>query len=205
MSNLTNQSLHQTLALPYGSPPATMATSGDAGTTSKFQSLPAELRNRIYRETFNLDEPVTITSNVFPEPALLSVCKQLRKEASPIFYGEREFLIDASNFITDPTLLFKQKRVIVAKIFKIEMSRQTITPTGDSRNWPNVLIALSRAHKGHALGAVPHGIRPKEVSVKTLSAAFATAKALRGLPWHQVEPILEGYHGILVAHDRKWA
>lgn len=182
-----------------------MVTAHDVRGKSKLQSLPAELRNRIYRETFNLDGTVTVTSNQFPEPALLSVCKQLRNEASPIFYAERTFSVDVSNFITEPVLAYKQKEAIVAKDFDVEMSFEAWTSAGHRRNWSNLFIALQRAHKGYPLRFPEERVDTDCVCVQALRAAFATVKNLQDLPWHRVEPIIEGYHGILAAHNRNWA
>lgn len=181
-----------------------MATAHDASSTSRLQSLPAELRNRIYRETFNHDEPVTITSNHFPEPALLRVCKQLRNEASPIFYGERTFKVDASHFRTDPTLIYKQKSFLVNEHFNVEMKGLVVITTR-SFHWPNMLIALRRAHKGYPLGKDEKSEEPIDVLVETVNSAFATARDLRDLPWHRVEPMMERYHNILTAHNGGWA
>ena len=48
-------------------------------------TIPAELRNEIYRLTMISNEQIKITAS-YREPALLSVCPQIRDEATPIHY-----------------------------------------------------------------------------------------------------------------------
>lgn len=60
-----------------------------------FLSLPPELRNAIYTEVLLSSEPIVLPyayeRRSFREPALLSACRTIRAEATPIFYGANAF------------------------------------------------------------------------------------------------------------------
>lgn len=69
------------------------------------QTLPAELRNRIYELALVKDERIEVKlyfdrtrtdkviSRIANYPSLLQTCRQIREEASPIFYGQNVFEI----------------------------------------------------------------------------------------------------------------
>ena len=54
-----------------------------------FQTLPSELRNSIYKMLVILERPIKIDT---VQPAITRVCRQLRAESLPIFYGNNIFL-----------------------------------------------------------------------------------------------------------------
>ena len=62
-------------------------------TTSSFvERLPPELRNRIYRLVLVANEPVNVVeSEINCYTALLKTCRQIRSEASQIFFAENKF------------------------------------------------------------------------------------------------------------------
>ena len=53
--------------------------------------LPGELRNRIYRLVLLVEGSIDVDSGCIPEPALLVVCQQLRREGIYIYYTENQF------------------------------------------------------------------------------------------------------------------
>lgn len=67
---------------------------------SRPESLPAELRSRIYRFAVVRDEPYDLTekdarARLF-DPALALVNKRIRAEVIPIFYGNNRFHFSVS-------------------------------------------------------------------------------------------------------------
>lgn len=52
-------------------------------------TLPSEIRNRIYELALNELHPVPIRE---PEPGMLHVCQQARREALPVYYGQNKFV-----------------------------------------------------------------------------------------------------------------
>lgn len=58
----------------------------------RLMDLPTELRNMVYKLVVCEPTPVcTIDEGLCSQPALTQVCKQLREEALPIFYGKNRF------------------------------------------------------------------------------------------------------------------
>lgn len=165
--------------------------------------MPAELRNRIYRETF-LNESVNITSNIFPEPALLLVCRQVRGEASSIFYAERKFLVNVSSFITKATLVYKQKAVVVAMTFGVEMSYEAMIYPGHGPSWQNVVIACRRVHKGYPLTLEAESAFADGIPLRTVAITLEAVKEWQNTPWSGVEVYLEDIHETLVNYDPRW-
>lgn len=69
---------------------------------SPLSKLPPELRNKIYSEVLVIAEDINVArpaSNYVPprwgSPVLLQICRQLREEESPIFYGLNSFCINS--------------------------------------------------------------------------------------------------------------
>ena len=64
---------------------------------SGWDSLPAEMKNRIYRMVLIHDEPVCLrgarSKASWQEPSILQATKAIRAEASPIYYNENKFVI----------------------------------------------------------------------------------------------------------------
>ena len=91
---------------------------------SRLTSLPAELRNRIYRLALINDKPLNITSKkTNQEPALLATNRQIRAEALKIYYAENIFLLRVDlgyRFDKRTTSWFqslaKSKRDLISKI-----------------------------------------------------------------------------------------
>ena len=66
--------------------------------TSPLLELAAELRNNIYRLVLTSEIPVAIKkSDLRGRTALLQTCRQIRNEASSVFYSENEFRIPLDN------------------------------------------------------------------------------------------------------------
>ena len=60
---------------------------------SRLLALPAELKNEIYRFSLLVQGDITIPSTgPAPKlPALLSVCREIRRDALQIYYQENDF------------------------------------------------------------------------------------------------------------------
>lgn len=70
-------------------------------------NIPAEIRNKIYREVLVSSRHFTVTNHPFPErcdTALLCVSKQIHAEAASIFYGESVFEFP-SDLLDDTAIL----------------------------------------------------------------------------------------------------
>lgn len=58
---------------------------------SRFQRLPAELRNVIYSSALSLDEDEKQTLDSLLPPALTRVSRHIRRDTLPIYYGTNYF------------------------------------------------------------------------------------------------------------------
>ncbi|KAK4613901.1 hypothetical protein CLAFUW4_09311 [Fulvia fulva] len=67
-------------------------------TTCKLLELPAELRNKIYRYSICEKDGIEVPRTGREQPGLTRTCKQIRKEATAIYYLENIFLVDAPGF-----------------------------------------------------------------------------------------------------------
>jgi hypothetical protein len=73
-------------------PAATMASTRTPKSLTSFLNLPAEMRVEVYTYILPQDSTIDLRDSVacIP-PALLSVCRLIRKEAQPIYYGQNTF------------------------------------------------------------------------------------------------------------------
>ena len=174
--------------------------------SSRLLELPAELRNRIYCYAVVSDTSVPVGANSFSEPALLATSKQIRDEASPVFYAENSFNVDMSDYETTLYLLFRRKQIAIFKRYGVKTKCH---PTGTWRpNWQNLHTWLRLLHVGLIFKNV--AVRPSSnpamnILDKTWNSLFETVESLRDLPWSRVEDIVEQHHMILVAIDPSWA
>lgn len=179
-----------------------MTTNTSDSNSSPLLSLPAELRNRIYCETFDNGAAVKVISTIFPEPALLRVNKQIRKEASTIFYSERTFETHQNNCCSDAVMSCEKKTRAVNAKYGIQMKTQSVGSGGP--HWQNFLITLRRVHNGD--GPVPTK-KPDTSMPATTSLCLAMlelARDLQDVSWSRVEQILKGLRDILARLDPRW-
>lgn len=78
-------------------------------------SLPAELREMVYREA--LLSPHSSPLRTFAPPALLHANKRLRNEALPIFYGENNFEITVKKRSPEDEALAARRRLPSVEMF----------------------------------------------------------------------------------------
>lgn len=177
-----------------------------ASSVSRFESLPGELRNQIYRIVL-LEEEIDVPRTGIVEPALLSVNKKVRKETVSIFYGENKFKLNLPGYDSDilrPWTVFNnrmQRKHNVA----MTCALGKVSPP----NWPNLRTWLERLHKRTV---TPSLYRPTSANVpktfhldkKIIGAWSKVIKARRGESWAKVEESLEDLHLILIDIDPRW-
>ncbi|KAK5127508.1 hypothetical protein LTR85_006847 [Meristemomyces frigidus] len=164
---------------------------------SPLLSLPPELRNAIYRfATVGANELIIDPQQLIlapPEPGLLSVCKQIRKEASGLYYRENLFLFSVRDF--DASLY-----VLWCSASKLRKQCHQRFLTSGSNNWSNLLAWLEAYyHKrcrsvGGGAPSVPHHL-------------FQIVKDLghkQGMSWECVAGNLEHFHQALKVSKGSW-
>ena len=172
--------------------------------------LPGELKNKIYRSVLVSDRSIEVDSSGLQEPALLLACKQSRREAMGIFYGENEFIIQHPNYDGSTPVKWTRKARSIKAQCKVQMNCMGYCAPGSSTgtpHWATLLLWLKRYHDNSVLIRFPPPSRvPAETPVAQtiLGVMFEIARGLRTRPWAEVETLLEEHHHILVKLDPRW-
>lgn len=179
---------------------------------SPFLELSAELRNRIYWwavvvhdcdiDSYTL--PIRITGRTFPEPPLLRVCRQIREEASPVFYGNNEFIFEMNDYDSTPLAMYLKKFPSDAGQFPIPLDD---TDYGNSwmPNRPNLYVWAKRVYEGVLPGPSSYEIWLEcDATTMAVGSILFLVEELKDLPWSRLEPLLDNYHALLHHLDRGW-
>ena len=116
---------------------------------SRLLELPAELRNDIYRFALvgDPEDKIKITPgmpNPPYEPALLRVSRQVRNEASSIYYQENHFRFDMPNFDASAYIKWVRAEPIVRSRLQVWFKLQVITSCDVA--WENLVRWLEAIH-----------------------------------------------------------
>ena len=163
---------------------ATLAASSE-GVCYFPDKIPPELRNVIYHYLLPTDETFYhgYSDHVKPPP-LLQVCRQIREEASAIYYAENEFVVFVRGFDSNKTFDLCQSALPYFPGFL--KHAQHIRKSGgetssDLREW------LFRVHQG-CVPCPPYGIPPSWVDQE-----LTIVKHMTGVPWKVVEEVLDAH------------
>lgn len=179
--------------------------------TSPFLELPPEMRNRIYRYTLLTDRFVGVSATHLPEPAVLLACKQIRQEASSIYYNENRFLLDMVAFETAPILRWRNKELSVGRFSDCKIMTEAFVPVNMTPNWPNLVTWFKLWRDGKvdisferpSLGDKEEQ-RAEGLEGKVIGAMFSMVDEMSRLPWKATERVLKEQHRVLVAIDPRW-
>lgn len=130
----------------------------DAAPESRLRllQLPAELRNAIYRYILVQPDPIDIPNNFanhgYQEPALLTTCKEIRKEAIAIFHMENVFDVEVSDF--EIVNVLKWEKIVSAAVgngdnFKAAQDKTRYVGATDNPNWTNFHRWIKEYHHGN--------------------------------------------------------
>lgn len=172
------------------------------GSGSRLLSLAPELRNRIYRFTLLERDQIEIEAGVsIPlPPSLLQTCRQIRQEASGIYYEESRFRFTIHDY--DATLHVRWTKCFRSKT-RTRHSKIWVRFRNQPMNWANLLVWLE------------HGFR-KECGLQVLPNCniipphhfFEITKHLRDeakVSWEVAKPALEHANKAIALADPKWA
>lgn len=172
--------------------------------------LPAELRLRIYEYVLYSDNDgiceVTRKHGI-PEPGLLFTCKTVRDEGVAIFYTVNSIRLVADSFHPAVHNLIARKvtaiRTAGMHLGGLEIEIFTV----GRRNFQNLTLWVQYIHSGKTLDpcATDHQV-PAEVEPesKFVDSLFRIAEGMRERPWTDVERIVVGLRGGLVALNEEW-
>lgn len=166
---------------------------------SPLLDLPPELRNEIYRYTLHASDWLVVDGRMPEEPGLLSACRQIRTEASPIYYFENWFHIWINDYNGEVTWLLRKKWWVYKRplLFRVEMQAFA------KPNWPNLTKWLKEYHGAWYLGFAADGQVWAAVQ-HVLHGWFLMVKEARDLPWETVERLILCQRKALVALDERW-
>ncbi|KAK4995285.1 hypothetical protein LTR66_004870 [Elasticomyces elasticus] len=173
--------------------------------------LPGELRNKIYRMALIWGiARLQIQRGRDKQPALIQVCRQIRREAFSIFFQEAPFQVDIVGL--DGTDIIEWMRPHRGRF----TNGVTLNLVGDP-SWPNLLRWMQEIHAGRAeywlnecsrpdLARFPNTLpRVKRIEAVLYQCMQITVRMAKiGSRWEEVEGVLECMHQALGAHDRRW-
>lgn len=172
--------------------------------------LPAELRLRIYKYALYSDDDgvCEVTRNEgIPEPALLFTCKTVGEEGVAIFYTVNSIRLVAESFHPAVHNLIAHKvaaiRTAGMHLGELEIEIFTI----GKRNFHNLPLWVQHIHSGKTLKpcATDHQVPAEmEPESKFVDSLFRIAEGVREGPWADVERVVNGLRGGLVALNEEW-
>lgn len=129
-----------------------------------------------------------IIKDTCAQPGLLQVCRQIRAEASAIYYQENRFYHDVIDLDPDVIINFWKH----AKHFLTIHDDRThlwLTPTRNS--WANLLRWLKAFHEDRAM--IMNDAKAVDPVCDILAGAFAMVKELKADEWSKVLALLLHY------------
>jgi hypothetical protein len=159
---------------------------------ANFLTIPGELRNKIYRLALISDGKIVVAKGQFVEPRLLRTCRQIRTEATKIYYLENEWTIDYPNWEYSIAEAFVNHVQIVQE-FDFAQMKTYWRNSGSYKNRANLLELAKVLHEGkRGLRWLCAGENPS-VLISATMGVNEIAKAMKESPWDQVERVLGFY------------
>lgn len=140
------------------------------------------MRNTIYRLALLKRYGILIGHWNREQPALMRTCRQLRNEASGIFYEENKVTIEIRDLDFTVPDLHWANRSLRPLLPRITLSGVMV--------WANLMKWLERFYNQRVLGL---GLDGSTVRVKIVARACAIVKELRSVPWASVQEVLEHF------------
>lgn len=162
----------------------------------------------IYRFVQGTGEQVSITKSAgIPEPALLSVNKTVRAEASRLFYDENDFVCEISYFDHATLLLAAGKYHVDPASGSVQfgLKRCLIRLHDHERNWNNLMAWLCDYYERQCDGLGT--IRDYSAELLLIWSLFDMVSTARstGLPTTDMVSLLTCMRPALAAHHDDWA
>ena len=159
---------------------------------ANFLTIPGELRNKIYRIALVSDGKIVVAKGQFVEPLLLRTCRQIRTEATKIYYLENEWTIDYPNWEYAMAEAFIHHVQLVPGLDFAKM-RSYWRNSGSYTNRANLLELARVLHEGkRGLRWLVAGDNPSVLMSATMGVN-EIARAMKESPWDQVERVLGIY------------
>jgi hypothetical protein len=182
-----------------------------------FTKLPPELRLKICEYALYTPDDegfcVVTKKDGIPEPPLLFTCNTICGEAISSFYSVNNFhniveLLHPATIV----LTLRKKISLLAQGVRVKGRTDNILSYNSLRTlrrlpWPNLRLWLEYVHAGEC--ACPDLHRFEEILHKakldTIVSMFKIASGLQAKPWSEVEQIMDGlYGGLMAAYNFQW-
>lgn len=189
-----------------------MDTTSTATTTpaSLLLKLPAELRLQIYEYALYIDDDgvCEVTRNGgIPEPALLFTCKTVRDEGIAVFYSVNTVCLIAESFHPGVHNLIASK-VAAFKTAGVNLKKLDVEICAiGKRNFRNLIAWVQFLHSGKTMNpslAVPQVAAAMEPEPMFVDSLFRIAEGMRQRPWADVDRVINGLRGGLIALNEEW-
>ena len=182
--------LQSTKAAPNTAPSAHVATATNA---ANFLTIPGELRNKIYRLALISADRILIAKGQFEEPSLLLACRQIRTEATTIYYLENVWRIDCPGWDHTIYQAFFRHVKTVCDLRNLNKVSATWQYSGSYKIKKKLLSFIKAVRENHDLKRLKY--QPTQVSALETAAtgAFEIGYRMRAHSWNDVEAVLEIY------------
>ncbi|KAK3632075.1 hypothetical protein LTR56_016561 [Elasticomyces elasticus] len=162
-------------------------------------ALPPELRNRIWEHSLVSREEVRIDNETWRQPPLLRACKQIRKEAAPMYYTLNKFSMVQTDLDFGPTVRFYR----AARSTKGGNLRMVyFAGRFGQLNWDGLMKGAEAVHNG-LIPLCNYNAKLRGAEAAAVGALLIAAR-LRGVRWAQVEEALKVYKMVVVDSGAGW-
>ncbi|CAK3747787.1 Hypothetical predicted protein [Lecanosticta acicola] len=179
---------------------------------TNFFSLSAELRNFIY-ELVHVEKDSIVITSTLKEPALLSVCRQIRSEARKMWYLENQFVADVRDCNADLVNAFErwtrrfewevEAEYYGAKNWGAGKVSIAIEAVDSKPDWAGLMEWCERIQRDEGVQPINPGQPPSQYS-SIVATAHAIVKAHRNGDWDDCWWPLEELRGLAGLIDRRW-
>lgn len=171
--------------------------------------LPPELRLQVYEYALynGHDGICEITRNEgIPEPALLYTCKAVRQEGIPVFYTVNSIRLVAESFHPAVHNLLVRKVASIRKSSALPKGLDVQICTSGRRSFQNLTLWIQSIHSGKTLkpSEDPRASAEMDAESKFLDSLFRIAEGTEDRPRADVERVLNGIRGGLIALNKEW-
>lgn len=159
-----------------------------------FLGIPGEIRNLIYEYCLVEEDDIVIDDNNHSEPGLLRSCRQVREEASEIFYEDNDFFIR----IWDLELKPRIGHWLWRKATCVDIEHEGVNSWSNFKDWLRQYW-VTIIHNADTGTSKEELARPGS-DEGVVEAAFDIVDTLAAVntPWSVVEDVLEAFKTAMV-------
>ena len=180
--------------------------------------LAPELRNTIYKYALRLDDGIIQISEQtgVPEPPLLLTCKDIRREALPLFYTINNVRVVVDSYSPAMPLFFHKKQLALFAQYNRRLAASQLTLRGPVK-WRNLVLWLRCVHAmvDHPVPIVRlaaplgTGVHVRMVTdyakmLAVVAGLFRIVCEMRQLPWVRLRETVAWLRYGLVKYDAAW-